>query len=82
MLETLGNHPQGKGLYPGDGLVTVGAVAEHAGQGRHFGQPAAVVFSLELDRESHVFTLYSAWLPNKRLQSTAREADLAPVLAV
>jgi hypothetical protein len=38
-------------LRTGDGLLATVAVGEHAGQGRHLGDPASVRFLLDLDLE-------------------------------
>lgn len=65
MLEAFSNHPQSQGLYLGHGLAAVGTVAEHTGQCGHLGEPAAVVFLFQLDREGHEFTLHLDRLPYK-----------------
>jgi hypothetical protein len=78
MLKAFSNHPQSQGLYLGHGLATVGAVAEHTRQCGHLGEPAAVVFLLQLDREGHEFTLHLDRLPNKRLQPTAAGRIMRP----
>ena len=54
MLETFGNHAQGERLYPSDCFVTILTVGHNARQRRHLGEPAAVVFALDFDREGHV----------------------------
>lgn len=53
MLQTFGNHAQGERLYAGDGFVSVLAVGHDAGQGGHLGEPAAIVFALDFNRERH-----------------------------
>jgi hypothetical protein len=53
VFEALGNHAQGQGLYAGDGLITVCAIAHHAGQSGYFGEPATVILALDLDRKDH-----------------------------
>ncbi len=60
MFEALGNHAQGQGLYAGDGLITVCAIAHHAGQSGYFGEPAIVILTLDLDRKDHAGTVPSA----------------------
>lgn len=59
VFEALSDHAQGKGLHAGDCFVAVGSVAHHAGQGRHLGEPAAVVLALDLDRKNHDRTVPS-----------------------
>jgi hypothetical protein len=59
VLQALGDHTQGQRLHSGDRLVAVGAVAHHARESGHFGQPPAVVFAVKLDRESHPGTVPS-----------------------
>lgn len=78
MLEAFGDHPQGQGLHFSHSFAAVGSVAEHAWQGRHLGEPAAVVFPLKLDGEGHGFTLHLDRLPNKRLQPTAAQRIMEP----
>lgn len=78
MLEAFGNHSQCQGLHFGHGLAAVGPIAKHAGQGRHLGEPAAVVLPFELDREGHGFTLHPDRLPNKRLQPTTAPWIMRP----
>jgi len=58
MLETLRNDPKGQRLDFGHRLVPVLPVAQHARQGRHFGQPAAISFAFQLDGEGHRGTVY------------------------
>jgi len=70
MLETLRNDSQGQRLNFGHRLVPVLPIAQHAGQGRHFSQPAAVGLALQLDGESHRSTVY----PQSAAQQAA-EAD-------
>jgi hypothetical protein len=53
LLETLGNYAKGQRLDTSNGLVSVLTVGHDARQRRHFGQPTAVVFSLDFDRERH-----------------------------
>ena len=59
MFEALGDHSKGKGLNTGDGFVTVRAVAHHASQARHLGQPPAVIFAFKLNRKGHAGTVAS-----------------------
>ena len=56
MFETLGNHSEGKGLDTSDSLVACATVAQDAGQVRNFCDPAAVVFTFELDAISQAHT--------------------------
>ena len=70
MFETLGNHSEGKGLDSSNSLVACGTVAKDAGQVRNFRDPAAVVFTFELDAISQAHTGYCSTvkaLPNQRL---------------
>lgn len=53
MLESLSDDAEGERLDASDRLVSVLPVGHDARQRRHFGQPAAVVFSLDFNRERH-----------------------------
>lgn len=53
MLKSLRDHAQGERLDPGDGFVAVLTVAHHSRQRGHFGEPAAVILAIELNREGH-----------------------------
>ncbi len=57
MFEPLGDHSQGECLNARDGFIPVGPIAQHARKRGHFGEPAAVVFALQLDGERHVRTV-------------------------
>ena len=59
MFEALGDHAQRQGLHAGDGLVTVGTVAQDARQTGHFGEPTAIIFALDLNRKNHPGTVPS-----------------------
>jgi len=41
----------------GDRFIAVSGVAHDTRQRRHFGQPAAIVFSLKFDRKHHAHTV-------------------------
>jgi Tannase and feruloyl esterase len=53
VLQAFGNDPKRQRLNAGNGFIAVDAVAHDAGQGRHFRQPAAVLFALKLDGKDH-----------------------------
>ena len=53
MLQALSNHAEGKRLDTSDGLIPVLSIGHDAGQGRDLGQPAAIVFPLNFNRERH-----------------------------
>jgi len=53
MLEPLGDHAERQGLHTGNGLVAVYPVGQYPSQGRHFGQPAAVVLAFKFDGKNH-----------------------------
>ena len=53
MFEPLSDHAKGERLDAGNGLVPVLTVGHDAGQRGDFGQPTAVVFSLNFNRERH-----------------------------
>jgi hypothetical protein len=53
MLEALGDDAEGERLDASDSLVAVLTVGHDASQRGHFGQPTAVVFSLDFNRERH-----------------------------
>ncbi len=57
MFQPLGDHSQRKRLNARDCLIPVGAVAQHARKRGDFGEPAAVVFALQLDGERHTRTV-------------------------
>jgi hypothetical protein len=70
MLETLGNHSEGKGLDPSHRFVACVPIAQNAGQVGHFGNPASVVFAFELDGVDQAHTKYCSRVkapPNMRL---------------
>ncbi len=73
MVQTVGNDPQGKGLDAGDGFISVGAVAHHPRQRRHFGQPPAIVLAFEFDRKGHPAKVAPGLLSNKRLQPASAD---------
>ncbi len=53
MLQALSNHSEGKRLDTGNCLVSVLTVGHDTGQGGDLGQPAAIVFPLNFNRERH-----------------------------
>ena len=53
MLQALSNHAEGERLHASDRLVWVLAIRQYAWQGRNFGEPAAIVFSFDFNRERH-----------------------------
>jgi hypothetical protein len=53
MLQALSDHAKGERLDTSDGLVPVLTVDHDAGQCGYFGQPTAVDFSLNFNREGH-----------------------------
>jgi hypothetical protein len=53
MLKALGDHSKSESLHTGNRLIAVHAIIHHAGQARHFGQPAAVFLTLKFDRKDH-----------------------------
>ena len=53
MFEPLSDHSKSERLDAGNGLVPVLTVGHDAGQRGDFGQPTAVVFSLNFNRERH-----------------------------
>lgn len=59
VLEALCDDAKGESLHARDGFVAVRAVAHDAGQRRHFGEPAAIVFAIELNRKRHAGTVTS-----------------------
>lgn len=54
MLQAFCDHAERKGLNARDRFITIAAVAQHAGEGRHFSQLAAVGLAFQLDGECHV----------------------------
>ncbi len=57
MLESLGEDTERQCLDTRDGFIAVLAVAQDPGKRGHLGEPAAVVFAFELDREGHGCTV-------------------------
>jgi hypothetical protein len=53
MLKALGDDAEGERLDASGSLVSILTVGHDARQRRHFGQPTAVVFSLNFNRERH-----------------------------
>ena len=53
VFEAFRNHTEGQRLYTSDGFIAVGPVTHHASQGRHLGEPAAIVLAFYLDRKNH-----------------------------
>ena len=66
MFQALGNHAEGERLDASDRLVPVLTVGHHAGQPGYFGQPTAVVLSLNLNREGHSGNVQSGRLLTRR----------------
>jgi DNA-3-methyladenine glycosylase I len=73
VLKALGDNAQGQRLHACDGLVSVLAVAHHAGQGGHFGEPPAIVFALDFYRERHVGNVPFCRLRNKAMNPTSTQ---------
>ena len=65
MLAAFGENAQGKGLYFGDGLSLIRAVAQHARKLGNLGNPPAILLAVQLDLESHEVTLASSKVANK-----------------
>ena len=63
MLKALRDHSQSQRLDAGDCLLPVLAISHHAGQRWDFGQPTAVVFSLDFHSERHRRNLPPAQFP-------------------
>ena len=63
MLKPLSNHAQRESLNLGHGFSAVSAIAEHAGQSRHLGEPAAITVAFKLNVEGHKITLHPGGLP-------------------
>ena len=59
VFEAFGDDSEGEGLNARDGFVMVRAIAHDAGQGGYLGEPAAIVFALELNRKCHAGTVTS-----------------------
>lgn len=70
MLKTLGDYPQRQCLHARDGLVPVLAVAHDAGQRRYLGEPPAVIFAGDFNRECHICNVPSGRLSNKAMDQT------------
>ena len=78
MFETLGDHPEGQRLHMSNGLIPSSAVAKDAGQVSNLGDPTAIVFTVELDREGQAHGMYSntaGALPNELRLFVARSRD-------
>jgi hypothetical protein len=73
MLETLGDDTEGERLDASDSLVSVLTVGHDARQRGHFGQPTAVVFSLDFNRERHSGNVPSGRPSNKAMDLTPCE---------
>jgi hypothetical protein len=74
MFETLGDHAEGRCLYARDRFVAIPAVAQHARQRSHLGDPSAVVFTFKFDRERHASNVRSPRLSNKSRSALRRGA--------
>jgi hypothetical protein len=83
MFEAFGDHAKRQSLHAGNGLVTVNAVAHDANQRRHFGQPAAIVLALDLDRKNHVgyCTIRAGCLPSEWSRHARASVQLATTAA-
>ena len=77
MFEPLSDHTKRERLDAGNGLVPVLTVGHDAGQCGYFGQPTAVVFSLNLNRECHEVNVPSVLAVYKAMDPTPR-GPLAP----
>ena len=52
MVEPFGEHSECERLDVGNGLISGGPVAEHAGQVRDLGNPPTIVLEFEFDSET------------------------------
>lgn len=77
MLEPLGDYAKRERLHPRERLGAVLAITEHAGQRGHIGHPATVGLDFELDGEGHASIVHAIGLPNKLLQPTVAERNVA-----
>ena len=59
MFEAFGDDSEGERLNSHDGFVAVRAIAHDAGQAGYLGEPAAVIFAIELNRKCHAGTVTS-----------------------
>jgi len=78
VFEPVRDDAQREGLHPGDGLISIGAVAQNTRQRRHFSEPATVGFPFELDREGHGLTVHSG---SAAQQAAAPDGDRIRCLA-
>jgi len=78
MFQALGNHAEGQRLNASDGLVPVLTVRHDARQRGHFGQPTAVDFSLNFNRERHKSNVPSGPAVEQGDGPDAARAALAP----
>ena len=60
MLESLSNHAQRECLDAGDSLAAVRPIRHDAGQAWNLGQPTAIDFGLDFDRQRHQSNVASA----------------------
>lgn len=65
MLQTFGNHAERERLDASDGFIAILPVRQDPGQGRHFGEPASIILSLNFDCERHAGNVPSGPLSNK-----------------
>ena len=71
VLETLRDHSESQCLDDRNSFIPIAAVAEHAREPRHLGDPASVFFAFELDREGHTGNVPSR-RPSTKLSSWPR----------
>ena len=53
MLQPFRNYAERERLYASDGFITVLAIGHNARQSGYLGEPTAVVFALDFNRERH-----------------------------
>jgi hypothetical protein len=72
MLQAFGDNAEAECLDASDGLDPILTIGHDAWQRGYFGQPTAVVFSLNFNRERHKGNVPSGRLSNKTMAPTPR----------
>ena len=67
MFQAFGDDAKRQRLHARERFIAVCAIAHHTREGRHFGQAATIIFSLNFDRENHPCTVPPAPVLNKRI---------------
>jgi hypothetical protein len=76
MFDPVGNYFDGQSLGVADGFFAGFAVRHHAREFQRFGDPAPIVFAVQLDGKVHIVMVQQAVVSRVRQPSRLRESEL------